>query len=93
MAVGIMAEVPLTPEQYDQLNEKINFPAEVPDGLISHTAGPKGGGFFVVDVWESREQYDKFIEGTLMPAFAEVVGEIGEPQPPQEFQVHNRYPS
>ena len=93
MPVGIMGEVPITPEQYDQLNEKMNFPAEVPDGLLSHVAGPSGGGLQVVDVWESREQYDKFIESKLVPAMGEVGIEMGEPVPPTEFPIHHRYPS
>jgi hypothetical protein len=31
-----------------------------PDGLIVHVAGPTASGFRVIDVWESREAYERF---------------------------------
>jgi hypothetical protein len=36
------------------------------EGLLSHAAGQAGGGFRVVDVWESEEAFNRFGE-TLLP--------------------------
>ena len=32
------------------------------EGLIFHTAGPTPGGFRVLDVWQSREAFEKFAQ-------------------------------
>lgn len=72
----------------------MNFPAEVPDGLVSHVAGPTDGGFRVLDVWESRGDFDSFVQEKLAPAMQKVPGADAVARPdPEAFEVHNRYPS
>jgi hypothetical protein len=39
-------------------------------GLISHTAAPMPNGWYVVDVWESEEVFQRFGE-VLMPVLKE----------------------
>jgi heme-degrading monooxygenase HmoA len=46
-------------------------------------------GMYVVDVWESQEDFDAFVESRLQPAFG-AVGGIPEPQD-TTFDVHNSY--
>jgi hypothetical protein len=53
-----------------------------PDGQISHIAGPTPDGFRVVDVWESREAFERFERDVLAP-----LGFAGAPV--VEFPVHN----
>jgi len=50
-----------------------------PDGLLIHTAGfdDAAGVFRIFDVWESREQAQRFIDEQLMP----VVNELAAGQP------------
>jgi uncharacterized protein YeaC (DUF1315 family) len=93
MAVLMMAEMRgMTPEIYDALNEAMNFPAETPDGLLSHTAAPTENGMQIVDVWESREHNERFLQEKLGPAFAQVDGTDAIPPPsPTELEVHNRF--
>jgi len=43
------------------------------DGIIIHTAGEGPNGFRIVDVWESQEHFDRFIEEKVMPA-AQAIG-------------------
>jgi hypothetical protein len=39
----------------------------IPQGLIFHTGAPNpSGGWFVVDLWESRQTFDEFTK-VLMP--------------------------
>ena len=59
-----------------------------PDGIVSHTAGPKPGGWCVVDVWESQEHFDKFFSDRLGPSLQKV----GLPEPEvTPFEVYNSH--
>jgi hypothetical protein len=60
-----------------------------PSGIISHLAGFTSDGMYVVDVWESQQDFDAFLESRLMPAF-EAVGGLPQPQV-TTFEVHNSY--
>lgn len=77
----------VTPEQYDQILEKLNLGGKAAPGGIFHVAGPmKGGGMRVVDVWESAEIADKFYKERLTP----IMQELGLAQPKiTPFPVHN----
>ena len=81
MAVVVIQEFEATPEEYDQVNEKLG--AETPEGAILHAAGDLGGGRMrAIDVWESAEHYQRFVQDKLVPAIAEVnpdAPEAGEP--------------
>jgi hypothetical protein len=92
MAVGLVIDLDgMTAERYDRLNAEINFPAEPPDGLISHIAGPTDGGFRVLDLWESVEDFDRFVEEQLGPAMGSVSGGAVEASSPQEFPIHAEF--
>ena len=64
--------------------------ADPPDGLIFHAAGPIKDGWGILDFWESRAQFDAFLESRIRPAMA-ALGDSGMPNPPEikEFPVHN----
>ena len=88
MPVGFIIEVPTgTQQQYDQAMTELNVPEHPIDGLISHTAGPMdGGGWRVIDVWESDEKFGAFGATRLGPALQKV----GMPEPKfTRFEVHN----
>jgi len=80
-----------TLDQYDQVCEKMGLTPKGPGpaGAISHYATMTDSGLRVVDVWESREQFDKFAQEQIGPFSAEV----GLPGPPamQFFEVHNYF--
>ena len=63
--------------------------ADWPKGIISHVAGFDSDGMYVVDVWESQQDFDAFVESRLKPAF-EAVGEVPQPRV-TTFDVHNSY--
>jgi hypothetical protein len=94
MAVMLIGPVQgLDQDTYDKINQEMGLSdSSLPDGLISHTAGPKGGDMMIVDVWESMDKFNTFMENQLMPAMQKVGVEIPEnPQPPEEIEVHNRF--
>ena len=58
----------MTADLYDQVNDRVNPPGETPDGLIFHSAGPSpDGGWRIIDVWDSRATFDRFLESRVMP--------------------------
>jgi hypothetical protein len=84
MAVCLVISIPGgTLDQYDQVRRALGEP--LGDGQISHVAGATPDGFCVVDVWESREDFDRFMREKV----GEQLDRAGVP-PPQivEFQVH-----
>jgi hypothetical protein len=89
MATAILIEFPKgTQRQYDEVIDALGLkdPNNLPRGLISHVAGPTESGWEVVDVWESRADFDRFLAQRLGPA----VREAGLPAPrPIEFPVYN----
>ena len=84
MAVCLVVNVPgATLEQYDDVRQALGVPLE--DGQISHVAGATEDGICVVDVWESRAHFDRFMQERL----GEQLARVGFPEPQiTEFQVH-----
>jgi hypothetical protein len=54
-------------------------------------AGPMAQGWGVVDVWESRADFDRFLQTSLRQAFDRVGARMPQMQL-TSFEVHNRYP-
>lgn len=79
-----------TQEQYEAVNAEMGVMDSPPEGLVFHAAGPMGDDWSVIDFWESREHFDRFLEGRLGPAI-EALGDRGPQSPPEikEFPVHN----
>jgi hypothetical protein len=90
MAIGFIFEFPgFTAEAYDAVMntlESTNWPAP---GNISHMAGPMEGGWRVVDLWESQESFDTFLQTTLGPAF-QANNVQGQPKI-TAMEVHNHF--
>jgi hypothetical protein len=66
-------------EQYDELRKVVNWEGYPPDGGIFHVAAHDGNGLRVVDVWETPEHHQRFIELRLMPGVMQL-GITGEPR-------------
>jgi hypothetical protein len=79
-----------TQEQYDAVHGAMDIDNDPPAGLIFHSAGPIDGGWGVIDFWESRGHFDRFVESRLQPALGEL-GESAFTSPPdiKEFPVHH----
>ena len=74
---------------YDGVQAKIG--ADRPPSLIFHSAGFDDGGVFrIYEVWESKDDAERFFDERIMPAVQEA--SEGEPQLPkvQElYELHN----
>ena len=67
MAIGVIIDAPGgTQAQYDRVLAEVG--PHLPADLLVHAAGPREGGFILVDVWESPEALDRFVAQRLRPA-------------------------
>jgi hypothetical protein len=94
MAVGVLTASPeFTKQIYNDTTEEMLGRAapmredEAPGALV-HSAGQGDESYYVYDIWESRDAFERFTDEKLGPALAEV---MGRPPPgrrgPQYFPV------
>jgi hypothetical protein len=90
MAVAILMDCRgVTLEQYDQAIESGGFlpggPLP-PEGLF-HWVTKTDDGILIVNVWETRAGFERFVTETVAP----LAGEVGVVEPPviKIFEVHN----
>jgi hypothetical protein len=72
---------------YDAVSEKLTAQDPI-DGLRVHTAGFTGKGFRIFEIWDTKEQFDRFLADRLMPL---VLQQQGDPTPPTVtvYELHN----
>jgi len=90
MAVGVQLDFKgATLDQYDQVVQKMGFRPGGPGGPggLFHWVMKTADGIRVIDVWQSREAFEKFSEEKIVP----ITREVGVPAPPeiQFFEAHN----
>ena len=74
MAVAIEMEFDgATLEQYEQVMQLMGLEigGQAPPGALFHWAAATDSGLRVVDVWESREAFDRFAEEQIGPYTAQ----------------------
>lgn len=73
--IGMILIIPNgTQEMYDKVQESLGLTAQGgnwPEGNINHNAGPSGSDWVVVDTWESKEAFTKFLQERLGKALQE----------------------
>jgi hypothetical protein len=91
MPVGIIMEFDgFSEEQYEVVRERINWPENWADGIKLHIAGPSESGMRIVEVWDSRAEYDRWMDETIYPVVQEIAGDFVASGPPPritEFSV------
>jgi hypothetical protein len=76
---------------YDAINERLTQ-EEAPDGLLIHFAGfdEEAGVFRVVNVWETREQGQRYLDEKIVPTVREVVPGGGRsPDRETVYELHH----
>ena len=88
MAYGIVHHFPGgTREQYEASIAAVHPGAgRLPEGQIFHAAGPSEGGWTIVAVHDSRESWEQFRDGILVPRMQQGIAG-GFPTPPQETAI------
>lgn len=93
MAYGIVHQLSGgTKEQYEASIAAVH-PSDggLPEGQLFHAAGPSVGGWTIVAIHDSKESWERFRDGILMPRMEQGI-EGGFAGPPQEtaFEVYNQ---
>lgn len=84
MTYAYTVDVPAPIEMYDVVHAEVDRRGGGhADGLIVHLARATAAGFQVLEVWESKEQCDRFGAEVVGPAMAQL-GAGGVPEPPRE---------
>ncbi len=68
MAVALVLDFPGgTQEQYSEVVERMQLGGHMAPGGQVHVAGRSAGGWRVIDVWESIEQFERFRDSQIIP--------------------------
>ena len=88
MAIVVIQDFEATLEEYDQVTAKLGD--STPKGAILHVACDLGDGKMrSVDVWESAEDFQTFVQDKLIPAIAEVNPDAPQASQPEIHEVHH----
>ncbi len=84
MTYGIRMDIPgMTEQQYQQMHEVLGPKGRSNPALITHMAGPTENGWFILELWESMDDFDRFVQEEILP-----ITPPGAPIPqPQVFEV------
>lgn len=73
--------------QYEAVVERTG--TDKPDGVHTHIAGKTENGFKVIEVWDSEDQIDSYMERNLGEAIQAVMVDAGLPRPTiTDIEVH-----
>jgi hypothetical protein len=88
MAYGIVHHFPGgTKENYEASIAAVHpSDGSLPEGQVFHAAGPSEGGWTIMAVHESKESWERFRDGILMPRMQQGI-EGGFLAPPHETPV------
>ena len=75
----LMSWPEVSEDQYQQARRDVNWETNVPDGAKFHVAWMGEDGLRVLDLWESQENFDKFVKERLMPV-VQKIGIQGQPK-------------
>jgi hypothetical protein len=78
-----------TKEQYEASIAAVHpSDGSLPEGQVSHVAGPSADGWTIVAIHDSKESWEKFRDGTLMPRMeAGIDGGFAAPPKETTFEV------
>jgi hypothetical protein len=87
MAYGVVHFFPVgTSEQYEASIAAVHPADGLPAGQIFHAAGSSPGGWTIMAVHDSKESWERFRDGVLMPQMQQGIAG-GFTAPPQETTV------
>jgi hypothetical protein len=69
-----------TEAQYKATVDAVHPPGGLPEGQIYHAAGPADGGILIAAVWNTKDDFDRFLSDTLMPSMPVEGGFSGQPE-------------
>lgn len=89
---GVITTVPAPVEMYDGLHAEMKRRnGQTVDGLLVHVGRATPDGFEVLEVWDSKEDYDRANSEIVVPLLRELAGDQPAPsieQATETFEVH-----
>jgi hypothetical protein len=90
MPVVTVLEFPgVTQELYEKAAARL-AQSDAPAGILYHACGSTGDGWRIVDVWETAEVFDRFVDERYLPAMRAAGG--SEPVRREVMQTHHAGP-
>jgi hypothetical protein len=78
-----------TAEQYNAVLAAAHPGGALPPGQTYHAGGPTDGGWLIVAVWDSRQAFETFLQGTLLPALQKTSGGFAGPPQQRSAEITN----
>lgn len=75
MSYAFIHDVPIDMRVYQAIRSELG--PETPEGLIVHIVVEREAGLRYIDVWQSREHWNRFVEERLHPALGRVFRQLG----------------
>jgi hypothetical protein len=88
MTYGFVTDVPAPIEAYEAMHAEMARRVTGPvEGLLLHVGRATDKGFQIIEVWESKEQYDRYDAEIVQPVVAELSAgrSLGQPTT-EEFE-------
>ena len=89
---GVIIRVPAPVEMYDGMHAEMKRRTGTSvDSCLVHVGRATPDGFEVLEVWESKEQYDRANADIVLPLMRELAGDQPAPaieQATEAFEVH-----
>jgi hypothetical protein len=80
MTWGLITDVAAPAQVYDAMHARLlDLTGGTADGLLVHLARATETGFQVVDVWESKEHFERYQTELIGPLLAEMTGDDAPP--------------
>ncbi|MET9372815.1 hypothetical protein ACFYV5_18335 [Streptomyces sp. NPDC003035] len=70
----------ITPQVYDESRARVRWEEDVPDGLVLHASWFAEDGFHAMDIWDSEDQFRRFIADRIGPVIKGEMGVTSDPQ-------------
>jgi len=88
MTYGFVMDVPAPIEAYEAMHAEIARRVTGPvEGLLLHVGRATGNGFQIIEVWDSKEQFDRYDAEIVQPVVARMPGGQPAGQPTlEEFE-------
>ena len=89
MTYGVVIDVPAPVEMYDALHAELMRRVTGPlEGFLCHIGRPTATGFQIIELWESKEQSDRYNAELVVPAMRDLFGDQMPLQEPavEEFE-------
>jgi hypothetical protein len=81
---GVITTVPAPVQMYDRMHaEMLKRAGRSLDGLLVHIGRPTTDGFQTLEVWESKQHYDRANTDIVFPLMRELAGD----QPPPSIEL------